>query len=614
MINGTKNIKISFTLMALFIAIVMGQGGISYLSQKLEVENTVKGRIQEALSKIIDSHKYVINVDVELEIVDEVEEQITMLSPRATPTKKKSLSPAQETAQALLEMQDEILQEAEAEENVYSIGLPIPGFEVDIPERKSPKPRRPKSKPLAPETMRPMDNSLEDENSGSLEPSVDKVLRSKRPARAEVRKMELSLILQEGAAPELIENIRQLTMAASKFDRSRGDKLTIMTASFKERRDKRSAEQIMLKNIAEKIDILEQKRISEGEDWRTQIESYRSEESKRREEDREFFNEQLQQMQDQAKLQAYEQEKRELMLRDSMKMDKLNAEITALKEMLSVSNTTDSVKKAKQKVSLDSARFALLDNELQGLRQMLLRSMLQDSVDAQQQAQIEIQKEIEAREKEKAKRDSLLAEKIAALDIVQNEMDALQSEMEGGMDSSFILWGLGALVVLLLAAVIFMLLRNKQGPPPMPPYMYAPPPRGRPRRRPKPKRKKKKATSKDESNKQSETLAEAGEKNVEKNQSNGANGSDKIIDEETAVTPPAVPVNEDPNVVRSEIDDIRKSVVSMSVGQPDRTTTIVKEWLEQPAPAGGEIPTDSGGGEEPVAETEATETEEAKEE
>ena len=65
--------------------------------------------------------------------------------------------------------------------------------------------------------------------------------------------MDIALILQEGAAPELIENIRQLTMASSKFDRNRGDKITIMTASFKERRDQKSAEQIMLKNIAEKI-------------------------------------------------------------------------------------------------------------------------------------------------------------------------------------------------------------------------------------------------------------------------------------------------------------------------------------------------------------------------
>ena len=145
MINGTKNIK---TLLAciLVMAIILGQGGISYLSQKLEVENTVKGRIQEALSKIIDNHKYVINVDVELEIVDEVEEQITMLSPRKQTVKKKSLTPAQETAQALLEMQEEILQEAEAEDNLYSIGLPIPGFEVDITEKKSTKPKTNKHK------------------------------------------------------------------------------------------------------------------------------------------------------------------------------------------------------------------------------------------------------------------------------------------------------------------------------------------------------------------------------------------------------------------------------------------------------------------------------------
>ena len=41
---------------------------------------------------------------------------------------------------------------------------------------------------------------------------------------------------------------------------------------------------------------------------------------------------------------------------------------------------------------------------------------------------------------------------------------------------------------------------------------------------------------------------------------------------------------DDPNVLKSEIDDIRKSVVSMSVGQPGKTSTIVQEWLEQPAP------------------------------
>ena len=57
---------------------------------------------------------------------------------------------------------------------------------------------------------------------------------------------------------------------------------------------------------------------------------------------------------------------------------------------------------------------------------------------------------------------------------------------------------------------------------------------------------------------------------------------------------------DDPNVLKSEIDDIRKSVVSMSVGQPARTSTIVKEWLEQPAPEAPapEEPSSDGGGEE----------------
>ena len=591
----SKGIKHSKPILGILLAasLAIGQGGISYLSQKLLVENTIKDRIQDALSKIIDSHKYVVNVSVELEIMDEVEEQITVLSPRYQ-SKQQTISPAEETAQALLEMQAQMMEESETEREQYSIGLPIPGFEIDISERKTAKKQKPKPRPMTPETMRPMDETPQGVE--HADPGVDKVLRSKRPARAEIRKLELSLILQEGAAPELIENIRQLTMAASKFDRSRGDKLTIMTASFKERRDKRSAEQIMLKNIAEKIDILEQKRIAENTDWRTDIENYRTDEEKRREEDKKFFQDQLTQMEEQAKLQAYEQEKKDMMLRDSMKMANLNNEISALRDLLIVSKSEDSTKKEDRQSKLDSSRFAVLDNELQGLRQVLLRSMLQDSVEAQKLAQVEIEKELSAREQEKAKRDSLLAEKIAALDAVQGDLDALQVEMGSGLDSStWIMIILGALSALMLIALVFVLLKNKSGPP-MPPYMYGPPPRPRPRRKPPVKKKKvvakKKVESKKDDKKEKETPDT--EKPIEETA------------EKTETPPPAaaeepseasVPVEDDPNVVRSEIDDIRKSVVSMSVGQPDRTTTIVKEWLEQPAPAPpeSEAAAESGG-------------------
>ena len=45
--------------------------------------------------------------------------------------------------------------------------------------------------------------------------------------------MEISCILPEGLAPELIENVRQIILVESRFDRSRGDILSLMTALFK---------------------------------------------------------------------------------------------------------------------------------------------------------------------------------------------------------------------------------------------------------------------------------------------------------------------------------------------------------------------------------------------
>ena len=63
------------------LGFLVGQGS-GYLAQKLMVENNIRQRVQDALSKIVDNNKYVINVDVDLEISDEVEEQITMLAPR----------------------------------------------------------------------------------------------------------------------------------------------------------------------------------------------------------------------------------------------------------------------------------------------------------------------------------------------------------------------------------------------------------------------------------------------------------------------------------------------------------------------------------------------------
>ena len=499
--TGKKQVVRLFGICILFT--VLFSQGSGYLSQKLMVENNIRDRVKDALSKIIDSHKYVINVDVELEVLDEVNEQITVFSPREN-KKEKVESPAEQTANVLQKMQENIMQENEDINNQsesYSIGLPIPGFEVDVTQQKS-QMRTPvtQSNPISPRTMEPIQNSIAEDDEEQKE-LVDKVVSRKRPSRAEVKRMDIALILQEGAAPELIENIRQLTMASSKFDRSRGDKITIMTASFKERRDQKSAEQIMLKNIAEKIENLEQKRIVESSSWKEDIERYKNEQSLRREQDLASLESQMAELERKRLEEAAEYEKKELMRRDSIRNSKLESEIEALKEMLTMKNDN----KSNDQSRVDSSRFAMLDNEIQNLQKTLVQAMLQDSADAAMKAQAKIESEIALREKEKQTQDSLIQAKLLALDAAQAELVVVQEEAKTSSDSSrLILYIVSGVAVLLLAILIFVLIKGRKNQtnnmvsPPMPPWMMYPPQRPPVRRR---KRRKKPPVSKKEEKK-----------------------------------------------------------------------------------------------------------------
>ena len=586
------------------VTMIFSQGG-GYLSQKLMVENNIRDRVKDALSKLIESHKYVINVDVELEVLEEVNEQFTYYAPRAKDKKQDVLSPAEETANALKQIQEKMVQDdLQSQNDKYSIGLPIPGFEVDVSStQNSTSPTLQSPKPFSPKELKATYQEVDEDEPAEKE-VVDKVFSTKRPSKTVIKRMDLSLILQEGAAPELIENIRQLTMAAAKFDRQRGDKLTIMTASFKERRDQRTAEQVMLKNIAEKIDVMERKRSSEATDWRDDIQKYKEEVLLRREEDLASFQSQLAEL-DKVRLQeAAEFEKRELARKDSIRNSKLENEIQALKDMLTVNVAKEETEDKK----LDSTRFAMLDNEMQGLRKMLLQAMLQDSLEAQQMAKAKIAEELASREKEKASRDSIIADKIAALDAVQADLQALEAENGEGLDTKMlIIIGLGILSVILL--VLIILQKGKKGaqaqgaypPGPMPPYPYPPPPRRRRRRRKKVSEKEAKQEVKEVKD------VKVNSKETDQDQNGMTESAPPVSAAQVAameaqnetINDSVTQMVDDPNVLKSEIDDIRKSVVSMSVGQPARTSTIVKEWLEQPAPeAPAPEESSSDGGEE----------------
>ena len=592
MIKIVSNIKKRLAVF-LLSALLIGQGS-GYLAQKLMVENNIRERIKDALSKIIDSNKYVINVDIDLDISDEVEEQITVLSEKNSNQSANDM-PEEKTIveESLSSIQQSIESEEESSQSGYSVGLPIPGFEMDFTNsnKASKKAEEPKPPVMSVETKKPIE--VTDKSSSSNEPRVDKILSRTRPSRAEVKKMYISLILQEGAAPELIENIRQLTMAAAKFDRNRGDKLTIMTASFRERRDQRSAEQIMLKNIAEKIELLEQKReIEENTQdatWKDELTRYREEEAARREDDRKFFEGQISQLEQQAKDRAYAQEKKDMLLRDSLKLKKLNDEIVALKSMLKSAEKRDSLKTVSKQERIDSLRYVSLSTELDELAKSLQTAVVSKSKDEEVKAKRKIQAEMAEREKQKEEREQEIADKIRELDSVQEELDKLHQDMEKESGNTFIiLIVLGALVFILIAALIFVLLRNNSRQAPVPPWMMPPPPR-------RPRWKRREAPSKDKEPKQNSKTEEPASKSQseepvvtppapqpEQSADQEATGASKEESQPESSLPPSS--DNDPDVVRSEINDIRKSVVSMSVGQPDRTTTIVKEWLEQPEP------------------------------
>ncbi len=503
-----NRVKYSITIfMAALIALSIGIGQEStYLTQKLMVENDLRKRIKDALSKILDPSQFVVDINVTLELSDAVEEQVTY---------GPSGSSASKTEAALEKQVDALLSDAgtgsESMSDETMVGLPIPGFEFEMESQGS---------DVEFEEDMPEEIEKKDAPSGGDSPNiVSRTASVKRPSMARVEKMEISVILQEGFAPELIENVRQIVMVASRYNRARGDVLSIMTASFKERRDDKTAEQILLRNIAEKLEVLEKTRREEDEsredDWKSELEEYKEEEAKRREADREFFASQLTTLENAAKERSYRNERREILRQDSLKLLALNAEIDQLKGMLASSSVPDSVATAAAST-------------------------------------------VRQKESEKAYLDSIIEEKISEMDAVKADLDRLQNDAGLPTFVIILLSGLGLLLFILLVGLMFMALRGQRQPMYPPPYPYPP-------RRPKKKRKPQPVAKE-------EPAPAAAPQQVQQ----------PVQQQEQ--TPPPPSVNEDPAVLQSEIGDIRKSIVSMSVGQPETTTRIVKEWMQEEAP------------------------------
>jgi len=492
MVKRSKRVFIFTLTLGFIVTISLGQTN-GYLAQKLMIENDLRKRIASALEKVIDNRKYVVDVSVDLEISSAIENQTTY-----------SPSGANDNALESLKGAENLLNSADTPSR-GSVGLPIPGFDFTA---------EPPTKDVETATS----NDSAPMESPSKPNIVSRTQTETRPAMASVRNMEISIIIQEGAAPELIENIRQVVMVASRFNRPRGDVLSIMTASFKERRDQKSAEQVLLKNIAEKLESLESQRERLGEvDWQQELENYKDSEAERRTEDRLYFQSKLAEFETAARDQSYDQERQAMLSQDSVRLQALNEEIQNLKAFLGTADLTDS-------------------------------------------AATEVQSSVQQKLQEKESLDSQIAEKLAMLDQVQSDLDNQpRSSSNTGMVIFVSL--LSALVFILVVVLVFILMNKPKQQMPVPPWMMYPP-------RPK---------KKDDSNNREAP--------------------------KPAVAPPAPEPQqsiEDISVLQSEVNDMKQAVVSMSVGQPQAATKIVKDWILEEAPPepepAPEVPEEDDGG------------------
>ena len=481
MVKRSKRVFVFTLTLGLIVTISLGQTN-GYLAQKLMIENDLRKRIANALEKVIDNRKYVVDVSIDLEISSAIENQTTYSPSGGDDNALKSLQGA-----------ENLLNAADTPSR-GSVGLPIPGFDFTA------EPPTKDAETAASNESAPME-------SPSKPNIVSRTQTETLPAMASVRNMEISIIIQEGAAPELIENIRQVVMVASRFNRPRGDVLSIMTASFKERRDQKTAEQVLLKNIAEKLESLESQRERLGEvDWKQELENYKDSEAERRQEDRLYFQSKLAEFETAARDQSYDQEKEAILRQDSVRLQALNEEIQNLKVFLGTADLTDS-------------------------------------------AATEVQSSVQQKLDEKESLDSQIAEKIAELDRIQSGLDNQPRSSGGGAGiktgTVVFISLLSALVFILVVVLVFILMNKPKQQIPPPPWMMYPP-------RPK---------KKDDGN------------NLE-------------APKPAVVSPVPEPQQsvEDISVLQSEVNDMKQAVVSMSVGQPQAATKIVKDWILEEAP------------------------------
>ncbi len=353
-----------------------------------------------------------------------------------------------------------------------------------------------------------------------------------------VKKMELTVILEDPISPQIIENIRTVAMVAAHFNRERGDKLQVMTADFQGTTDnKPDTEQLLLKSIAEKMTAIEARQKVETEnkrikDLEAEQERMKLEQANKAAQDAEMERirreEAEKQKEHEAELARIRQEEadrveaREQELRD-LRQQEENRLAEERRELFEAQQT-----QARERLRQDSLRLALLSEQLDDLKNQL------SAVDLEEEQRLKLELEQKRREAEKnaiKEREDKLKQQMDALDN-QRLQATMLPEKEDDLLWLFII---GAGVLVGLAIIIGALMGGRRRTPDLPPSSGEMPP--------------------------APVEPEEPEEQLEP-------------EEEEFPEP-----EEDPELV-GEVDSIKKSVVSLAVSKPGSASSIVKEWLQ----------------------------------
>jgi len=576
------------------------------LSQKIMLENTIRQRVSDAIFKILKNDNFIVDVNVSL--ANEPQTQYTTVyeppvkptvGPEArTRTRKAGEKPTvavvagekgETTAKGAGEGTTRPKRKVVKKRRIKTYipadipgfpGIQKPGFELyeeEVPAETTTAelPVFEEGRRIAPPETTAMGSTIVtpgeeiiEESPLATKPSAEKELvtspetsvattpwlarhtvASTLPPIFKVKKVHINIVLDEKVSPSIVENVRSVAMVAAHFNQARGDVMNIMTAPFqKAPGEEVDTEEVLLKSIAERIAILEKRQRKAEEERKLQELKAEQRRLELEQEARRKQEEELRRLREkeEERLRQREEELRKLRMAEEARLAQEQRRFFQERQ-----------RQARERLRQDSLRLALLTKQLQDLKAQLASADLAQ----EQRARMELEKRQREAEKSTLEaRQEALRRKLQALE----EQKLASAAAPPPANDTLLYIILGAVVLfLLLVALGFALFSRARAPQ----AITAAAPVVTP--------------SDDQVRRAAEEAARESEERIKK-----LLESEKVASAAAPTTPPRstpapeiVPMGEEE--VRAEVDEIKKSVVSMAVGHPETASAIISGWLEE---------------------------------